>query len=242
MPASSRVKSAASFTDEHIYQELITAILDHRLVPGTKLVEDRLAEAFGVSRTRIRPVLVRLANEQVVTLIPNRGATIAKPTRREAEEVFEARRLIEPTLVERFVANAPRSAVQSLSRCIQMEESARAAGDFKRAIRLSGEFHLLIAESAGQETLGRMLRKLVFRTSLVLMAYGPKPSSESQGESACGCDEHRALLAAIRLGDGKEAGKLMTRHLIALEATLSKDDSCSDEESPDDWTRALTEA
>ncbi|WP_372657483.1 GntR family transcriptional regulator, partial [Hydrogenophaga sp.] len=85
---------------------MVSAILDHQLPPGTKLVEDRLAEAFGVSRTRIRPVLVRLANEKVVTLTPNRGAAIAQPSEREAREVFEVRRLIEPTLVERFVASA----------------------------------------------------------------------------------------------------------------------------------------
>lgn len=54
-----------------MYDRMVSAILDHRLPPGTKLVEDKLAAAFGVSRTRVRPVLVRLANEQVVTLTPN---------------------------------------------------------------------------------------------------------------------------------------------------------------------------
>jgi hypothetical protein len=74
-----------------MYERIVSAMLDHRL-PGTKLVEDKLATAFGVSRTRIRPVLVRLANEQVVTLTPNRGATIAQPTEQEAREVFGVRR------------------------------------------------------------------------------------------------------------------------------------------------------
>ena len=66
---------AASPTENEIYEPMVAAILDHRLPPGMKLIEDRLATAFGVSRTRIRPVLVRLANEEVVTLKPNRGAT-----------------------------------------------------------------------------------------------------------------------------------------------------------------------
>ena len=95
---------AAPLSDAEMYERVISAILDHKLPPGTKLVEDKLASAFGVSRTRIRPVLVRLANEQVVTLTPNRGATIAQPTEQEAREVFEVRRLIEPSLVERFIA------------------------------------------------------------------------------------------------------------------------------------------
>ncbi|HET6827624.1 MAG TPA: GntR family transcriptional regulator, partial [Ramlibacter sp.] len=100
------MSEAAPLTDNEMYERMVSAILDHRLPPGTKLVEDKLAAAFGVSRTRVRPVLVRLANEQVVTLTPNRGATIAQPSQEEAREVFEVRRMIEPTLVELFIAHA----------------------------------------------------------------------------------------------------------------------------------------
>ena len=140
------MKDAAqpALSDADIYERVVSAILDHRLPPGTKLVEDKLATAFGVSRTRIRPVLVRLANEQVVTLTPNRGATIAQPSEKEAREVFEVRRLIEPTLVELFIANATAADMAQLKACIDDEEAAREAGDMRRAIRLSGDFHLII--------------------------------------------------------------------------------------------------
>lgn len=206
--------------DNDIYERMISAVLDHRLPPGTKLVEDRLAEAFGVSRTRIRPVLVRLANEQVVTLTPHRGATIAEPTEQEAREVFEVRRLIEPTLVERFVAQASAADVQVLARRIREEEAARLAGDMRRAIRLSGDFHLHIADRAGHNTLGRILRELVSRTSLILMAYSSPHSRVQEEATACGCQEHRALLAAIRLRDAREAARLMCEHLQRLETSL----------------------
>ena len=110
-------------------QHMDCVILDHKLPPGTKLIEDRLATAFGVSRTRIRPVLVRLANEQIVTLTPNRGASVAQPTEQEAREVFEVRRIIERRLVERFIDVAKPADVQRLADCIDEEERARAAGD-----------------------------------------------------------------------------------------------------------------
>jgi DNA-binding GntR family transcriptional regulator len=207
-------------SDNDIYERMISAVLDHRLPPGTKLVEDRLAEAFGVSRTRIRPVLVRLANEQVVTLTPNRGAAIAEPTEQEAKEVFEVRRLIEPTLVERFVAQANAADIQVLTRCIRDEESARAAGDMRRAIRLSGDFHLHIADRAGHGTLGRILRELISRTSLILMTYSAPHGQARDEATACGCQEHRALLAAIRLRDPREAARLMREHLERLQAGL----------------------
>lgn len=207
-------------TDAQMYERVIAAILDHRLPPGTKLVEDKLASAFGVSRTRVRPVLVRLANEQVVTLTPNRGATVAEPTEQEAREVFEVRRLIEPRLVELFVRRASAVDVAHLRTLIVDEEAARAVGDVRRAVRLSGEFHLFIAERSGHQTLGRVLRELVSRTSLVIMTFSPPSASDREQAAACGCREHHALIDAIRLRDGQEAMRRMHHHLARIEAQL----------------------
>jgi DNA-binding GntR family transcriptional regulator len=210
----------ATITDSDIYDRMISAILDHRLPPGTKLVEDKLAGAFGVSRTRVRPVLVRLANEQVVTLIPNRGATIAQPSEEEAREVFEVRRLIEPTLTALFIQKADAGDIRKLKACIDGEEAARLAGDMRRAIRLAGQFHLHIAERAGHQTLGRILREMVSITSLIIMTYSSTQAREREEARACDCREHRKLLDAIRLGDAAEAGRRMREHLSRLEGEL----------------------
>src|SRR5262245_2561315 len=74
-------------SDGHIHRHLLTAIVEHDLVPGTKLPEDALAESFGVSRTRIRKVLQQLAHEGVVQLERHRGATVARPSVQEARDV-----------------------------------------------------------------------------------------------------------------------------------------------------------
>jgi DNA-binding GntR family transcriptional regulator len=219
-PAEVEPPSTGLLSDNDMYERMVSAILDHRLPPGTKLVEDKLAAAFGVSRTRVRPVLVRLANEQVVTLTPNRGASIAQPTPEEALEVFEARRLIEPRLVELFIANATDAHIAALRACVDEEEAARAGGDMRRAIRLSGDFHLHIAQAAGHQTLGRILRELVSRTSLILMTYSPSHAREREEATACGCREHRALIDAIRLRDPKEAARRMLDHLARIETQL----------------------
>ncbi|MEM9575313.1 MAG: GntR family transcriptional regulator, partial [Pseudomonadota bacterium] len=72
------------------------AILEHRLPPGTKLSEDEIGEVYGVSRTIVRSALQSLAHDQLVTIEKHRGAFVARPTIREAHEVFEGRALIEP--------------------------------------------------------------------------------------------------------------------------------------------------
>ena len=207
-------------SDNDMYERMVSAILDHRLPPGTKLVEDKLAMAFGVSRTRVRPVLVRLAGEQVVTLTPRRGASIAQPTVQEAREVFEARRLIEPRLVSLFVETATAEDVAWLVQSVADEEASRQAGDMRRAIRLSGDFHLHIAQAAGHQTLGRILRELVSRTSLILMTYSPSHVQAREEATACGCREHRALIDAIRLRDAGEASRRMLDHLARIESQL----------------------
>lgn len=225
---------AASVSDDEIHQRLIEAIVDQRLLPGTKLVEDKLGQAFGVSRTRIRQVLIRLAQEQVVTILPNKGASIAEPTVDEAREVFEARSVIEAVLVRRFIARAKATDLKALASCIDAEEAARQAGDHAMALRHSGQFHLLLAAAAGHSTFEQFLRKLVSRTSLILMSYAPVERHRAmlQGApvrwvQACRCDEHRGLLTALRTavkdkgqGDASQAVELMTSHLAHIEAGL----------------------
>lgn len=209
--------SAVAVTEDAIYARVLAAVRDQRLPPGTKLVEDRLAQAFGVSRTRIRPVLVRLANEQIVRLTPNRGASVAQPTASEAREVFEARQLVEPTLVARFIANADEGDLQALAFNIADEEAARRDGDRAAAIRLAGDFHLLLANASGQRTLARMLRELIARTSLVLMCH-----TSPGRHDGCGCAAHRGLLAALRAHDTRRATRLMRLHLRQLETHLQQ--------------------
>jgi DNA-binding GntR family transcriptional regulator len=205
--------------DVSIYDRIMASVLDHRLPPGTRLTEDKLAQIFGVSRTLIKPVLVRLANEHIVTLAPNKGATIATPTQQESREVFEARRLIEPVLLSHFMQQATAADINVLSQLLDDETQAQHAKDMRTAIRLSGEFHLHIAKRSGHETFGGILREMVSRSSLILMTWG-KPAATLADPQSCGCDAHHALVDAIRLGDVATAQALMHQHLLDIEAQL----------------------
>lgn len=205
--------------DLSIYDRIMASVLDHRLPPGTRLTEDKLAQIFGVSRTLIKPVLVRLANEHIVTLAPNKGATIATPTQQESREVFEARRLIEPVLLSHFMQQATAADINVLSQLLDDETQAQHAKDMRTAIRLSGEFHLHIAKRSDHETFGGILREMVSRSSLILMTWG-KPAATLADPQSCGCDAHHALVDAIRLGDVAAAQALIHQHLLDIEAQL----------------------
>lgn len=197
-----------------IYERLMNAIAEHRLHPGTKLAEDRLAAIFGVSRTVVRAVLQQLSHESVVTIVPNRGAFIASPTVQEARELFEARRQIELPLVEKVCRCATKKDIALLRGHVAREEEARKRDDRRTAVRLSGEFHVLLAQLGGNRFIERTMRGLQMLTCLTILLYNA-PTSQ-----ACPHDEHARLIDAIEAGNVKLAQKLMVEHLTHIEATL----------------------
>jgi DNA-binding GntR family transcriptional regulator len=221
MSEDQSVQSPGLWSDQAMYQRIVESVLDHRLPPGTRLTEDKLCNIFGVSRTRIKPILVRLANEKIITLTHNRGASVSSPTQQESIEVFETRRLIEPVLLKRFMERAQAEDIAYLSRNISQDRDAQEQGDRHRAIGLTGEFHLYIASHAEHDTLQRLMRELVTRTCLILMAWGSKDNELRREHAACGCQEHRQLLDAIRLRDIPVAQQLMVAHLHTIESQLN---------------------
>lgn len=218
--------SRTPMSDEAMHARMVNAILEHRLPPGTRLAEDRLAQIFGVSRTRIRPVLTRLAHDRLIVLRPHRSPEVASPSKTDALEVFEARRLIEPRLIQGFIDCASEAQVKALRQCLRQEHAALLSGDRHSAIRLSGQFHLAIANGAKQQTLADILQDLISRTSLVLMLYGSRALSSLHHQNTTpshfqeSCREHERLVDAIALRDAPMAKQLILEHLCELEATL----------------------
>lgn len=206
--------TAEASATEAIYLSLLSAIMEHRLLAGTKLVEERLCEVTGASRARIRQVFARLAHEKLVTLVPNRGAFIASPTVEEAHQVFQTRQFIEPELAATLARHATPAKVRSLQRHVQEEDAARARGDRAAVIRLSGEFHILLAEMAGNAILEKVIREMVSLTCLIITLY------DRPGAPACPEHEHRELIAAIEKRDEGAARAVMREHLEHIEGSL----------------------
>jgi DNA-binding GntR family transcriptional regulator len=197
-----------------IYERILAAILAHRLPPGTQLVEERLAGVFGVSRTKIRQALARLAHESIVTNIPNRGAFISAPSVEEARAVFEARRLIEADLVRKLAGSATAAHVERLRAHVSLESAAHAANDRRTIIRLSGDFHQIIADLAGNVFLARAMRELETLTCLVIILY------DTPNVPSCPYHEHSDITDAIEAHDAARAAALMVEHLDHVEGSL----------------------
>ena len=210
--------SGLSPEERQVFDHLVAAIADRTLAPGVRLVEEELAQAFDVNRGRIRKVLLALSQMQVVHHVPNRGAQVARLSREEARGVMDARALIEPEVARRvaLLPDATRApAVARLSAHVGRERAVAGDGLRGEALRLSGQFHVIVCEVAGNPVLGEIVDRLVLLSSLGLATHAPAVVSDH-----CGPQEHEAIVSAISRGAAEEAAALTAAHLAKIGAVL----------------------
>jgi DNA-binding GntR family transcriptional regulator len=204
-------------TDEAVYRTLHAAIVDQRLPAGCRLTETALAELLVASRRHVDKALLRLTHERLVVMRRNAGAWVASPSFAEAREIYELRLIVEDAGVRRACVARRAEHMGTLRANLVAETRARRLGEGREAVRLSGEFHVLLARLSGSEEIGRTIEQLVARTSLVTQLYANPDALR------CWHHCHADLLRAVEQRREDQAAALMRDHLRALETALRID-------------------
>lgn len=217
--------SSGPEAEGRVVNAVLAAIRDLKLRPGARLVERELALSAGVSRLAVRNALLRLAGTGVVELSRNRGASIAQFSDAEGRHIFEARHIVEAGLLRRLASAPTLKATARLEAFVADERQAYAAGRIADARRLSREFHLLVAELAGNPVLARFLRQLIDKQPLALWSHG--------GARPCFCGNaaHAAIVEAIASGEPERAVAINAEHLAELERKLIAEEG-GEEDAP----------
>ncbi|WP_315831893.1 GntR family transcriptional regulator [Bradyrhizobium prioriisuperbiae] len=210
-------KSQRGQSEQVIRTRLLQAIFEQRMPPGARLTEEALAATFDVSRTTIRQVIARLAQDGILVKLSTGATHVAAPSRREAQQLLVVRRMIEPEIVKILAENAATLSFTELSAHLALEDRARRAGDRGTLVRLTGEFHLQLAQLTGNKVLIRLMTELQALVCLAILLY-------ASGDDACPPDEHRKIVTAIKKKDGSSAAAMMLHHLDHIERDLRLDD------------------
>ncbi|MGG7517046.1 GntR family transcriptional regulator [Allorhizobium undicola] len=200
-------------TSDSIDSAILNSILSARIKPGARLGESQLAELFSVSRTRVREAMMRLEARGIVHVSPKRGWYVHEPSTKEAMQVYAARRIVEFGLLKTMT---PLTAVQKqvLRDHLAEEKAAIAAGDRQTLTYLMGDFHIRIAELAGNPIVTGMLQNLTARTILISMLY------QSEFHALESHEGHCRIAEAIERDDFAAAAALSLRHLDEVETGL----------------------
>lgn len=200
---------------EMIAEHIWLSIAERRLRPGTRLKEIELAQIFTVSRGRVRQALALLEREGLVVSEANKGTFVAEPGPAEARDVFHVRRTVEQRVLERLIVRLNARELKRLRAHVEKEREANARNDQRAIIRLSGGFHLMLAEVSGADFLSGLMRDLISRSSLITAAF------RETDRFNCGPDEHANILDLLEKGDLQAARQSMAHHLDHVESELS---------------------
>jgi len=196
---------------DDLYSRVLDAILEQRIHEASRFTEESLAQMFGARRSDIRNVLTRLSHQQIIILRINHRPRVAALGVDQVRQTLHARRLTELMLVR---LTCQRPCTHALKRLRTLVDSERQCAERGRAIRLSGEFHLQLAQMAGNAPLAHFLESLVPLTSLAIA------QCEEQMHSCCAWQDHLAIVDAVERGNTATATMLINRHLDLLEQTL----------------------
>jgi DNA-binding GntR family transcriptional regulator len=197
------------------YEHLREAIVDGRLAPNERLVEEELAARLGTTRANVRAGLARLEADGLVSRERNRGARVRVIGVDEALEILEVRATIEALVARRAAARATHVERDRLRAIIAEMEKRAGAGDLLGYSQLNAQLHAAIIAIAAHVTATKVLSTLQsqavrfqFRTIL------------QPGRPAESLAEHRAIVERICAGDEAGAEAAMRRHLEGVVRAL----------------------
>ncbi len=217
-----------------IVEAIGRAIVEQRLVPGTRLVELKLVDALGANRNHIRAALLELSHQGLVSITINKGAMVACPSQQEAADVFVVRRLLEAEAMVLAAERIEDTDLAALRKLIEEERQAVEEGRRPAAVKLAARFHIELARIAGNQVLSDMLERLLGRCSLIVSMYQKDSRSHE-----CHCDEHTQLVELLAAGDVDTAVLSMRQHLDNLESSL---DLTQEEEQVTDFVALFADS
>ena len=181
---SARRCAGAGDTTRRIADSIVAAIVERRLMPGSKLAEQKLADLFGVSRTLVRQALFQL-RDQLITLEPARGAFVAEPSVDEARQVFAVRRMLEAEMTARRDRLTP-SQIERAARAPAAEKAAIAATTSRAARAARRLPRRAWPRMLGNAVLAQMLGELISRCALITLMYQTAHAAEHSNDEHVG--------------------------------------------------------
>lgn len=201
---------------ERLTDELRRRVLSGQLVPGTVVVEPRLAEEFDVSKTPIRESLRQLTSEGLLQILPKKGYLVRAVTYNDVYETLDLRMLLEPFATAAATRTADAELLDTLRGHLDQQERL-AASDPIGSMHAAQRFHELLAKAGGNSRITSTLDKCLADTA---RAHYVLPGMQQYMSNSQEITEHRRILGAMERGDSDEAQLAMAEHLKSIRAAM----------------------
>lgn len=198
--------------DSGAYTALRRQIIELRLRPGAILSIKELCGHFGLSRSPLRDALIRLSQEGLVTMLPQRGTMIAQIDFRRVEEERFLRVSVERQVMALFMQRHAAADIARLEESVARQNRCVTAGDLRGFMDLDDDFHEIFYRAADKSFCASTIRHVSghYRRVRLLSCVDSSISREILAQ-------HHEMMAAIRAEDGGRVLRLFDRHLGKLD-------------------------
>lgn len=209
-----RIAKPASLA-EIAYNTLRESIFSFKLMPGTIYNEMAVAGDLGLSRTPVREALLRLSTQGLINFLPRKGFEVARYTRKDVEEIFELRQLIESAVLRKITQKITDKEIAKLEQELSMQRKAAEENDAFTFMDSDRVFHNLLCDYADNSRLMNIVEN--FQDLCHLMGT---QALESNGRMPRAIAEHEVIVQAIREKDPEKTARSMGNHLEAIRKTI----------------------
>ena len=192
-----------------VFNTLRDAILTGKLVPGERLMENQLAEKLGVSRTPVREALRMLELENLVELVPRKGAQVPDMSEKDIVDILEVRSALEGLATSVACKKMSKEDLQQLKNMEVDFEKAVAENDVEHFVDIDEDFHDLIFAATENDKLINIFRNL----RIQLYRYRMAQAKNNETSMSTIVAHHRSIIRAIENHDAEEGASIAQGHI-----------------------------
>jgi len=198
-----------------VYDSLKESILNGSLKPGERLMESKIADDLGVSRTPVREAIRKLEKEKYVKMVPRKGAYVEDLTKEDILEVIEIRVVLEGLAAELAAQNITDEMKEKMKENVRRFNLASVEVDREELIVLDEIFHNMIYVASGNKKLNEIVKELQDQFQRFRLSYFNEFDSYNRLT-----DSHNKLFNAIADGNSSEAKKYAIEHIEEIKKNL----------------------
>ena len=197
-----------------LHRLLRASIIEGQLLPGQIISEIEMSKRFAISRQPVREAFIKLAEERLVEVRPQRGTFVRKISVKEVLDARHLREIIEVSIIREVTQKHDAALIQQLRQLIAQQNQST-PGDARAFLELDEEMHRTLALHAGREYAWRVTESIKAQMNRVRFLSYDFASSKFDLAG-----EHAAIVDAIEAGDADHAARLMESHLRGILKTL----------------------
>lgn len=191
-----------------VFHYIRDGILDGRYKSGDALVETKVAQELGISRTPVREAIRQLELEGLVISIPNKGVVVSGITEQDVEDIYTIRSIVEGLAVRWATERIDEEELKELEEIVELMDYYTKKDDYEQLAQLDTRFHDVIYDSCRSKVLKNTLSDLLRYVERARLGSLKVPK-----RAQLALEEHRGILDAIIRRDGKAAEMLMVQHI-----------------------------